>query len=556
MRKVIIIFVCVIVVLLLGYSGYRGYELWKQSHWMSLAKGFAAKGDAHEEFLCLEQALAFNSKNVEACRMMANLAEASHSPGALIWRQKVLELDPGSMADRLALAQTAVFTRDFVTASNALAGVDAAGKNTAAYYNIAGELALAVNKPAEAESDFAQAASLDPSNPAPKLSLAVVELHGTNALDMDEARISLKRIIMNSTNAAIRCQAQRELIMDALRFKDNETALSLSKELVQETNAIFADELMRLDVLKAAKSDEYSATLASYEHESASNPDKLYQLTLWLMEQKKPDQALGWLQSLPANAQTNQPAALLIAQCQMLTQDWHGLQSTASKENWGKLDFTRHAYLSRALREQGLNEASKAEWDVAVRSANGGYDDLTALFRLAAAWNWSDEAQQILWTIVNSFPQEQWATKTLAEVLYQSGSTRPLMQLFSTEVNRNPADLDAKNNLALTALLLRAQDMNPYALAREVYQKAPTNSYFACTYAFSLYLQGKKAEALKIMQQLTPQELNNNSTAGYYGVILKAAGDDANAKIYLSRATKGPLLPEERAMFQQAMSGL
>ncbi|HEY1662559.1 MAG TPA: hypothetical protein VGI03_09090 [Verrucomicrobiae bacterium] len=556
MRKTIVILMTCIIVLLLGFSGFRGYELWKQNHWMALAKSFAAKGDVHNEFLALEQVLKSNGRNLEACRMMAGLAEASHSASAIIWRKEVVELDPNSINDRLALAQTGIFSHDFATAENALAGVNAAGKNTAAYYSVAATLALAMNKPDDAQADFAQAVRLDPSNPSPQLNLAVLELHGTNSLDRQEARITLQRIGMSSTNNLIRDQAKRELIMDSLQFGDNSTALSLSKELASQKNSAFTDKLLRLDVLRKTRSEEYEYTMASYERDAANNSDELYQMATWLMEGNSPAQTLSWLRSLPANTQTNMPAAVLIAQCEIQVQDWRGLQNSVSKQSWGKLEFTRHAYLSYALREQGLYDASKAEWDVAVRAANGQDLTLTTLFHFAVQCKWQDEAQQILWTIVNNYPQEQWASKELASGLYESGSTRPLMQLFGVQVNRNPNDLDAKNDLALTALLLRAQELNPYELARNVYQQAPTNSYYACTYAFSLYLQGKNADALKIMQQLTAADLKNNSTDGYYGLILRVAGDKTDANAYLTRSLKGQLLPEERTMFQQALNSL
>jgi hypothetical protein len=129
------------------------------------------------------------------------------------------------------------------------------------------------------------------------------------------------------------------------------------------------------------------------------------------------------------------------------------------------------------------------------------------------------------------------------------------MQLFDQELKRSPSDLAAMNNLASIALLLDAKELKPYDLARQVYQQVPTNASFASTYAFSLYQQKKTAEALKVMQQLKPQELDIPSIAGYYGVILKAAGDGANAKIYLGKAAKARLLPEERKLFAQAMAG-
>lgn len=556
MRKTIVILLSCTVVLLLGFCAYRAYELWKQGHWMTLAKAFAAQEDATNERLALDQALRMNPRNIEACRMMAYLEEATHKTDALKWRQDVVDLDPTSLDDRLALAQTALLFRDNDTASNALAGVDDAGKKTPAFYNTAGELALANRSLPEAESDFAEAVRLDPSNYGPQLNLSVVQLHSTNTLDMDEARITLKRISMNATNLNLRYQADRELAIDALRFKDANTALSYSSQLQQQANIPFQDNLLQLEALKLAGSADYESALKSNEHLAATNSTDLYELALWLLEHNLSRQALGWMQTLPANVQTNTPGAVLIAQCQMVEQNWSGLQSSISKQNWGPLEYTRLAYLSRALREQGLDESSRAQWDVALRAANGEKANMIALLRLAGEWNWQDDVQQLLQNIFNTFPEEQWAGQQLSVILYNTGSTRSLMELYSTQSNRHPEDVDAENNLALTALLLHAQEMKPYDLAKDVYQKAPTNPSYACTYAFALYLQGKSTQALKIMQSIPPQALNDNSTAGYYGVILKATGNNTQAKTYLQRSFRGQLLPEEHALFQQAMSGI
>lgn len=556
MRKIIISLFSLCLLLLLAYAAYRGFEVWKQNHFLALAKQFGAKGDFQNEFLSLEQALHANPRNIEACRMAANLAEVERSRTALLWRKKVLELDPSSLNDRLALAQTALFAQDIGTATSALAGVNEAGKKNAGYWNVAGQLALALNQPTDAESDFAEAARLDPSNPAPLLSLSVVQLHRTNSLDMAEARITLKRISLNSTNIVIRNQAKRELIMDALRFKDYASAVPLARELAQQTNAVFSDKLLWLDTLKASQNSDYNSGLAACEREAARDPAQIHQLTLWLLERGLTDQALGWLRGLPPNVQTNQPTAEWVARCEALAQDWTGLQKSAAKQDWGNQEPVRHAYLSRALREQGLYGASKAEWDIALKSANNRDLDLKQLFLLAAGWRWPDETLQILWSIVNSYPQDKWAVPELTAELYVAGRTRPLMQLFSIECNRNPDDLDAKNNLAMTAMLLRANEMKPYDLAREVHDKAPTNSFYTCTYAFSLYLQGKDADALKLMQQLDSKALKDNSTDGYYGLILKATGNRVEANTYLKRSTTGRLLPEEQTLFQDALINL
>ena len=552
MRKPIIIISGCIAMLLLGYTGYRGYQVWKQNHWLVMAKGFAAKVDVRNEALCLQQALRLNPHNLEACRLMANLADALRSQGALIWRQRVVELNPGSLEDRLALAETAINFNDYNVAASALAGVDDTAKKTAAYQNAAGMLAFASRRLSEAEMHFAEAARLEPENPILQLNLAVVKLDGTNELDMAEARINLKRISLNSTNFAVRIQAQRQLAMDALRFNDLNTALPLTKELAQPTNAIFSDRILRLDTLRLAKSPEFKTSMATYEREAAANPAKLSDMAIWLMQKNSPGEALVWLQSLPTATQTNQPAALLAAQCQVQLHNWQGMQASLKNQNWDSLDFLRHALLARALREEDLSGASTAEWGVAVRLASNEKGSLISLFQLAAEFQWNSEAEELLWNIVNKCPEEQWAVPTLTQALIAGGRTRPLMQLFGIQLKRHPADLETKNNLALVAMLLEAQELNPYDLAQEVYSKTPQNASYASTYAFSLYLQKKYAEALKIMQQLPPKDLDNPSIAGYYGLILKASGNNVKAAAYLQRAIKSRLLPEERTLFEQA----
>ena len=129
------------------------------------------------------------------------------------------------------------------------------------------------------------------------------------------------------------------------------------------------------------------------------------------------------------------------------------------------------------------------------------------------------------------------------------------MQLYTVEAKRHPDSLSAKNNLAMLALLLNAQELKPNQLAQEVYQKAPTNANYASTYAFSLYVQGKPAEALKIMDRLSAKDLEEPSAAGYYGLILKAANQPAKARPYLELADKARVLPEERKIFDRAKAG-
>ncbi len=370
------------------------------------------------------------------------------------------------------------------------------------------------------------------------------------------ARTVLVSIAADSANPALRCMALRELIMDAEKHQQFETALTLSKELVQQTNSLFTDKLLRLDLLKRTGSAEYKPMLTDAQRSSVSEAENIVAMASWQEANISADSTLTWLRSLPVNIQTNQPTALVIAQCLSLKRDWPGLQIWVQKQNWAGLEFMRHAFLAYALREQGLTATSDTEWQQAVTLANNQESNLVLLLRKAAEWKWDSKGEDLLWEIVDKYPGEQWANRALVQILYNSGRTRSLMTLSGQQLKFNPADLWVKNNLIMCSLLLDEQELKPNDLARALYNAAPDNPSFVSTYSFSLFLQKKNAEALKIIEQLKPEELKKPSIAGYYGLILKATGNPAKAKIYLSSAFKSNLLPEEQKLFNQALTGI
>jgi len=554
MKKLFLAILILGLVSVAGYGAYRGYVSWRQHQLVKQARVFSAKSDPKNALLCLQRALRAKPGDVEASRLMADLMEAGRSPSALLWRSRVVELNPQSLQDRIALAQTALTMRDLATATNALEGVAEADKKTASYHNVAGAATAAGNRFAEAEVHFFEAARLEPTNLVFRVNLAVLQLQATNDTKQAAARAVLNQL---RANPVMHCRALRELAADALRYKQSDTALTLSRELVQQTNSVFRDRLLRLTVLKETKSPEFTSALTGFQREAGVDPGKVYELTMWQIANAAVPQALTWLQGLPLETRTNQPVALLTANCQTMLKDWAGmLISLDEAQNWGELEFVRFAFRARALRGQNLDPAAKAEWERALMAAGTRRENLVMLLRLAAQWNWPTEGEGILWTIVNRYPGEKWAPRALSDVLMAEGRTRSLMMLYSQLVRTTPSDLAAKNNLAVTALLLNASEMRPHDLAREVYEKASTNAYYASTYAFSLHLQDKNAEALKIFGKLKPQELEDPALAAYYGMVLRANGQGAQAKKYLELAAKARLLPEERKLIDKAKAGM
>lgn len=536
-----------------GYLAHRKYVSLRQTRLLKQARHYLAKAEGRKALLCLQRAVKANPNDLQACRLMAELTEAARSPSALLWRSRVVELAPKSVQDRLALARTALALRDYISATNALEGVSEAGKKTAAFHNIAGTAATVVNRLAEAEAHFLEASRLDATNPVPQLNLAVVRLQRTNAQAQAQARATLQQL---RAHPLLCSQALRELAVDALRSQHTNDALALSAELLRQTNAVFGDRLLRLQVLHHTQNPTFQSTLAAFQREAAGDSAKIYELAMWQIQREGPTNALAWLKTLPPSTRTNQPVTMLLAQCQTALQDWRALQETLTPQNWAELEFVRHAFLTRALRGMDLVAAAKPEWDSAVKGVAGRKEGLVMLLRLAAGWNWLNEAEELLWSLVNNHPGEKWAVAALNQALTAGGRTRSLMTLCAQQLKLMPSNPGLKNNLAITALLLDAQEVKPHQLAREVYEQAPTNAAFASTYAFSLHRQDKNAEALKVMEGLPPRALEDPSIAAYYGLILKATGDKAKAKKYLSLAAPGSFLPEERKLIEQAKAGL
>ena len=550
MRKLFFIILGGTCILLVGYAAYQSYTKAKEAHLIGLAHRFMAQSDMPNAVLSLSEVLRMDPQNIEATRLMADCAGAT-GLNPVPWRNRVVELNPRSMGDRVALASAEMMGGNFALANNTLQQVDPGFKKIAAYQNTAGALAIAAHDPALAEASFRQATVLDPGSLTPQLNYAVTRLHSTNLVAEAEARTGLAKLA-GSTNGVIRCKALRELTADAFVHGQPDLALRLSERLLTETNAQFADRILQLVVWQRIGGKKFTAAIADSQTAAAADPARIFELANWEMKYLSPEQTLDWMQHLPLAIQTNQPVALLSSECRILTGDWHGLDQTLAGQNWGELEFVRHAFRARACCGEQLITGMAGEWEKSIQGAGMRIDDLTDLFSLAKQWNWPKEEEDLLWKIVRNYPQEKWAAPLLADALVSGGRTQSLMLLCNLQLEHDSSDIQAKNNLAMTALLLNAQEQRPFILAREVFESSPTNVSYAATYAFSLYRQHKNLEALKIIQQLNPRNLRDPAVAGYYGIILQGNGQPEKAAPYLKLAGLARLLPEERILFATA----
>src|ERR1041385_6419178 len=83
------------------------YRQFKERRSVAQTRRFLKRGDFRNASLSARRTLQLNPRNLEACGALAELAERAHSPNALDWRRRIVELAP-SIENKLALAFTAL----------------------------------------------------------------------------------------------------------------------------------------------------------------------------------------------------------------------------------------------------------------------------------------------------------------------------------------------------------------------------------------------------------------------------------------------------------------
>ena len=553
MKKIVVISAVLVVLAVGAYLGLPVYRAWKQKRFQAQAREFMAKEDYRNAALSARQALNMNPSSVEAARIMAKVTEKFHSPLALAWWQKVLNLEPHSITNRLDLARCALLLGNYLRADQALREIVPAEQNSATYHQLAAMVAMAENNIAKADWHFGRAAELDPQNKSFQFNRAIIHLQAKNKGLVATAMATLETL---TTDPGFRKDALRHLAMAAVKNNEFSQAEEFARQLQSAAGATFEDRILQLSILQTIASPEFAARLEQLKTESAKTPEQVNTLASWMIAHSMTDAAGQWLATLPDNLQTQAPVRMARADALVAGQDWKGLDALLTDQNWGELDFIRHAQLALAAFQQKQTMAAQSSWQNATRLAGDRIKSLTLLARLATTWGWDKEREDLLWFITQRYPAERWALQSLNQIYLTGGNTRGLQRVFTTLLDYDSTDVIAKNNLASVTLLLNPQSTRAYELARAGYEKYPKNPAFTATYAYSLHQQGQTATGIKALAALPAAQLEIPGIAVYYGVLLASAGETNKAKKYLDIAVAAPLLPEEKELAQVARRGL
>lgn len=538
-----------------GRSAYRHL---KEKHSVAQARAFLARGDYNSAWLSARQALMLNSNNIEACRVMAELDDAVHSPAALDWCQRLVNLSP-AITNKLLLASVGLRYQGppYPLTSQVLADLSASAANVPAFHIISAELDLSLHRMAEAETQFEVACQLEPTNRLFQLNLAVIRLGSTNGIVADGARATLKEF---SSDTDLGPPALRSLMADRLLHNDAAGAMVFSTQLLASAQATLIDRLQHLGILKHLQSPALTTGLSALQRDAATNATMATQITTWMEANGFLPEAVVWLKTLPANIQAQTPVRLALVDCYLNSTNWLALRKLTAGTDWGEADFLRLAFSSHAWSELGEPLMADGDWRSAVSEANEKLGELNSLSELAGRWNMSREQEELLWRILQRFPNATWAELELEHCYpsdlqrryFASGNTKGLYQLYSENVSLQPENMELKNDSAATALLLKTNLKQAFKWAAEDYAQKPNDPTVASTYAYALYLQGRSKDGLAAFQKLDAAAFKQPSIALYYGVLLRAVGQETEAATYLHIAlTEGQLLPEEKQLIAE-----
>lgn len=536
-----------------GWFGRKAYKKATERRAIAEAKSCLEKKDGRNAVLCLQRALQVNPISLPAGEMMADMLESAGLPAALGWRVRNAQLQPNNMSNRLAWAQTAIKLRDFQSATNAMAGLDEKSKGTALYHKLSGALAWGLGKNGEAEKHYREALRLEPGNLSVVMNLDTIGLASTNSEVASAARLSLERV---ATNSEFRVVALRYLAADASTRKLYSKAMNYTAEIVRDPAASVGDRIDYLQLLRLANGADFGPWLASLKQGTTNSPVQAFALGQWMARTEGPTNALRWLQTLPPPTQTNQPVPLIIADCQIALKDWRGLLALVQKQDWAEANCFRLALESLGERSLGQDSASQTTWRKALHLSARRLDRLVRLAQVTAGWGWDLQNTEVLNEIISQFPKEKWAADQLVNKLYAVGNTRALGDFLAKIYAGDPSNARLKNNLANISLLRKADLDKAYRLAREAYDSSPENPFYISTYAYSLLVQNKQNEALKVVSSLKPEYLQIPSVAAYYGVVQEESGHKDAAKAPLERAAGAKLLPEEKEIVRLALARL
>ncbi len=527
----------------------RQYHAWSQGVHARRAAEYFAKKDYDRAVLEGRSALELDPFDIETNRIIAKCFEARGPFEAMPWRARLNFVRPGDPENAIAWAQDALNAGSIDVAEDALAVLQPADRNTAAFHDIAAKIALARTDSVKAESHWSEAVKIDPASEDYWLRLATLQVRSRSASVRAAAAQTLESL---GEKPKYRLIALRALIEDAMNHEEFARARELADRLVASSDATFTERLGRLAVLRTQEAPDAPEYLEQLRDESLQKPEQFALLIQWMNQNGLPVLVSDWVPRLPPALVSQPPVCLVVADSYGRDRDWPKLRAFVEKASWKDFDHVRLAHLAHALENFGNVVAAESAWGRALTECREKPERLAMLARLAQSWHWDTRAELTLRKLSADERTPLWVLDAQWAIAKKSGDTAEMHRLSRLILKSRPKNPVARNNFIRLSLLRRTDEGTPEQLAAELFKERPADIACAVTYGLALFLQDRVFDAVEILRAFPPAELREPEAALYYGIFLQASGASAKAEEFLALARSAPMLREEEDLIMRA----
>jgi len=399
----------------------------------------------------------------------------------------------------------------------------------------------------------------EPKNDLYQFNLAALQIRSKDVEKSKNARNTLDRL---SSIAPYRTGALRALLNDAVERNDLTAADDFAQQLQMSPEVTFGDYLLCLNFYRKLNEKKFRQLLAKVKPFAARNASDFASLIEWMNQNGLAGDVVKWVDKLPAAQLNAPPASVAVAEAYATVKNWSRLKRWAMKGVWTDAEYLRLAY--HAIAERHLRSASDSKansefetlWRSAAEASRNEPEHELTLARLATKWQLTNEAEELWMRVKESPTMRREALDNLRQLYRAKNETTKLYEVLQRlhESSSNEPAITA--DLARLGLDVDENTERSHQLAKEAYDRAPTDVKCAVTYALSLHRLGKNAEAVAIIRSLPPEALHDPHAALYVALVLVEASELEAAKDYVAAAENGKLYPEERKVLEEAKTKL
>jgi Tfp pilus assembly protein PilF len=532
--------------------GSNVYSEWHERRLLHRAASMLQQEKFKQAAQTAREAVKLDPDSLAGYYVLAEAAEKQNLKETISWRAQIARLLPNDPDSQLNLASAALRFGQLDVARRALDRVSPADRNRAAFHVVGGWLARAEGNFAEQEEQFDAAVKKEPRNDLYQFNLAVLQIYSGDAEKSAKARNALDRL---SKLAPFRTGALRALLNDAVARNDLATADNFAQQLQMSQQVTFGDYLLCLNFYRKLDEKKFRLLLERVKPFAARNPSDLASLMKWMNQNGLAGDVVKWIDKLPADKLTFPPVSIAVADAYADVKNWSRLKRWTRSGLWGDSEYLRLAYQAIAAR-QSRRTAEDAEFEALWRSAEQATKALPEreldLAHLASKWNLPSESEELWLRLAKNPPVRREALNALRQLYRAKNEVGKLYQILQRLHESSPNEPPITADLGRLGLNIDQNNKQSQDLAKEAYDRAPSEVNCAVTYAFSLYRLGRSAEGLEIINKLPPDQLHDPHAAVYVALLLVDANQLEAAKEYIDAADDGRIYAEEKKLLDEA----